>query len=149
MKAWGAKDRVVVEFRSLSLLRSSFFIACVAYGMGFPFLISIRVYFKEPIDHRWCYIDFAAIAGWLNLPLCLPDGIYDFLLPPWKLPKILPEDSRHRDYTYKGSDREGPIAQLFCFPTQVKKNAFLDWIVIYGKLEEEAEILKVNGKFMV
>ena len=39
-----------------------------------------------------------------------------------KTTKHTPEASRHSVYTYQGSDRKDPIAQLFRFPTQEKKN---------------------------
>ena len=45
---------------------------------------------------------------------------------PWKLPKILADDSKHKDCTYRGSDRKDPIAQLLHFPMEEKtkrKNA--------------------------
>ena len=79
--------------------------------------------FKEPINHHWRYIDFAAIAGWFNnYSIVFTRWHLRLSTTPWKLPKILPEDSRHRDCTYQGSDRKDPIAQLFRFPTQEEKN---------------------------
>ena len=84
--------------------------------MGFPFFIFIRVYQSPFALHRLCrhcslnkY--FIVFTKW-NLRLSTT---------PWKLSKILSEDSRHRDYTYQGSDRKDPIVQLFRFPTQGKK----------------------------
>ena len=65
MKAWGGercsccRTPFFVAFK-IPDLHSSFFTACVAYGMNFPFLISIRVYFaqranKSPFAlHRLC-----------------------------------------------------------------------------------------------
>lgn len=49
------------------------------------------ILFKEPIKHHSRYIDFAATAGCLNIPLCFLDEIYDFLT------EILKKNDLQRD----------------------------------------------------
>ena len=102
---------------------SSFFTACIAYGVDFPFLLSIRVIII------------------LNIPLCLPDGIYDFLLPPENYQRQSQQTQSIGTVLTRGAIGKILLREFSVFRRRKKKkeksSAFLDWIAIYGNPVKE------------